>query len=247
MTKYNSNQASLKLHADDEDCIDQGKSICSFSLGCERSIEFWEQGRKPKKVKEIRMANNSIVIMRPGAQQNLKHCVRAEPYSTSKDNSESQVRFSLSFRAVAKTPIPTHASPQVATTASTNTEGVPGTVTPSSPSKPPSEPVCPIAGDSFAARMKVDKLEKNKLKVVNIAEGGSKIFKLQNQLEKYATENPGTTVWKIIVSVGTNDIRNSQDINRLRAPPQTTMWENSTPFPLSQGLLPVTLTTPSEG
>ncbi len=85
VSKYNSHQASLKLHTDDEKCIDQSKSICSFSLGCERSIEFWEKGRKPNKVKEFRMTNNSIVIMRPGAQQNLKHCVRAEPYNASRD------------------------------------------------------------------------------------------------------------------------------------------------------------------
>ena len=131
VTKYNTNQASLSLHADNEVCIDQGKSICSFSLGCERTIEFWEQCRKPRKVKDIRMTHNSIVIMRPGAQQNLKHCVRAELNNNSKDKKESEVRYSLSFRAVAKSTPPTQAPPTLPTQAPpTNTAGSPGPVSP---------------------------------------------------------------------------------------------------------------------
>ncbi len=247
VTKYNSKQASLKLHADDEDTIDQGKSICSFSLGCERNIEFWEQGRKPKKVKDIRMAHNSMVIMRPGAQQNLKHCVRAEPCSTSKDVAETQVRYSLSFRAVTKAPIATHAPPQVSTTdqASINTGGFTGSSTPPNLATVVRKPVCLIAGDSFAARMKVDKLEKNKLEVVNIAEGGSKISKVQKQLEAYAADNTGTKVWKIIVSVGTNDIRNSRNIDRLRGPLKQLCGKIQSLFPTArvyfQSLLPLPL------
>ncbi len=71
--KYNSSQSALNLHADDESSIDQDKSICSFTLGCERTIEFYEKAKKPILVKDIRMNNNSLVVMRPGAQQNLKH------------------------------------------------------------------------------------------------------------------------------------------------------------------------------
>ncbi len=63
--KYNSDSSSLSLHADGEECIDQEKSICSFSLGSERTLEFYENasGKKPKRVKSIRMTNNSLVIM----------------------------------------------------------------------------------------------------------------------------------------------------------------------------------------
>ena len=64
--KYNSNQASLSLHADDEPGIDQQKAICPFSMGCDRTIEFFSKSSRPKLVKKIRMKNNSLVIMGPG-------------------------------------------------------------------------------------------------------------------------------------------------------------------------------------
>ncbi len=131
--------------------------------------------------------------------------------------------------------------------APTNTDGAPGPAIPPvlSVSAPSSKPVCLIVGDSFAARMKTDKLEKNKLKVENIAEGGSKISKVQKQLEKYAEDNPGTEVWKIIMSVGTNDIRNCSDINRLRGPIKQLCGKIQILFPTAkvyfQSLLPLPL------
>ncbi len=195
MTKYNTNQASLSLHADNEVFIDQDKAICSFSLGCERTIEFWEQGRKPRKVKDIRMTHNSIVIMKPGTQQNLKHCVRAELMNNSKGKQKSQVRYSLSFRAVAKSSPTTQASPTAANNvqAPTNTVGFPGPATSPSKTATAGKPICLIAGDSYAARMESAKLEKNKVKVVKLAEGGAKIAKVQMQLEKYAADNDGAS------------------------------------------------------
>ena len=202
--KYNSGQSSLTLHADDEPSIDQEKSICSFSLGCERTIEFYEKGKKPKRVKDIRMTNNSIVIMRPGTQQHLKHCVRAERNMGSEDHAQSQVRYALSFRAITKAPA---AAP----------EGVTSQSTPN-PAPLPSRFVCLVAGDSFAARMDNDKLAKGKLVVENIAEGGAKMDKVQKQLENYVEANPGTEVTKLLVSVCTNDIRNCKDPSLLRGP-----------------------------
>ena len=39
--KYASNATSCSSHADDEDLIDQSKSICTFSLGAVRTLEFF--------------------------------------------------------------------------------------------------------------------------------------------------------------------------------------------------------------
>ena len=207
-------------------------------------VDFWEQSRKPRKVKEIRMTHNSIVIMRPGTQQNLKHCVRAEPQHNSQNNKDSQVRYSLSFRAVTKASPSTQAFTQVATNVQTPTSTITGG-SPSPTITPVGKPVCLIAGDSYAARMKVDKLAKNRLTVVKIAEGGSKITKVQKQLEDYAANNPGAKVWKIIVSVGTNDIRNNRNINTLRGPLKQLCEKIQLLFPAArvyfQSLLPLPL------
>ncbi len=228
--KYNSGQSSLSLHADDEPSIDQDKSICSFSLGCERTIEFYEKGKKPKRVKDIRMTNNSLVIMRPGTQQHLKHCVRAECSKDSKDNVQSQVRYSLSFRAITKAPAPRAVTSQT---------------TLNNPAPPPSRYVSLIAGDSFAARMDPGKLAKGKMIVESIAEGGAKMDKVQKQLEEYVAVNPGTEVNKIVVRVGTNDIRNCKDISLLRGPLKELCKKIGTLFPKSkvffQSLLPLPL------
>ena len=205
--KYSSNKASLRPHADDEPFIDQDKSICAFSIGCERTIEFWEKSRKPKLVKKCRMKNNSMVIMRPGTQQRLEHSVRSEPGQQPPDT--PQVRYSLSFRAVSKpvdVPVQEPAlQPKL---------GKASNIKPEEKKR-----VCLIVGDSFAARMDVVKLGKGKVIVENIAEVGAKIDKVKKQITEYGAAHPGNEVLKVIISVGTNDIRNAQQgIDHLRGP-----------------------------
>ena len=228
--KYNSNQSSLSLHADDEPIFDHEKAICSFSLGCNRTIEFYEKARRPKLVKKIEMSNNSLVIMRPGTQQHLKHCVRAEPRRG--NIAPAQVRYSLSFRAAKKAPV-------VAQPASSSAPVVTQSVQ-------PRKRTCLIAGDSFAARMDTVKLSKGKISVVKIADGGSKLHHVQKQLEDFAASNPETEVTKLIVSVGTNDIRNCKEgVNHLRGPLKELCNTIDTLFPSStvffQSLLPLPL------
>ena len=233
--KYNSTSSSLSIHDDGEFCIDQEKSICPLSLGCERTLEFYDNAsvRKPKMVKSIRMKNNSLVIMRPGTQQKFKHAVRAEPKS--KDSGpKDQIRYVLSYRAVKSTNVPTVSSaPTVASPPSP----------PNIAAKSPVEYVNLVAGDSHAARLDAEKLGKGKHKVKNIAVGGAKIDMVQKQLKTFADANPGTVVNKIIVSVGTNDIRNCRDIGSLRGPLKTLckniddMYPNSKIF--FQSLIPL--------
>ena len=237
--KYNSHQSSLTLHADDEPTIDQNKSICSFSIGCDRTIEFYEKSSKPKLVKKARMTNNSLVVMRPGTQQHLKHCVRAEPRSSSSVG--SQVRYALSFRAVKKILAPTGLREEQNLSPVQVTDQGPVLVSPQ-----PRKRVCLIAGDSYAARMDVEKLAKGKVVVENIAEGGSKMDKVQKQLEDYKASNPGKDVTKIIVSVGTNDIRNCiNGVNHLRGPLKNLCTKITDLYPGSavyfQALLPLPL------
>ena len=219
LIKYNSNQASLSLHADDEPIIDQNKSICSFSIGSPRTIEFFQKSHRSKLVKKIRMEDNSLVVMRPGTQQQLKHCVRSENKKT--DCNESGFRYSLSFRGLMKCPTLQKAPIVVADNDSLNQEfgkPIPPNQEFGKPI-PPKKYACLIAGDSYAAHLDKTRLGKGKIAVENVAEGGSKISGVRKQLEKYARSHLDTQVNKLIISVGTNDIRNARNgINHLRGP-----------------------------
>ena len=246
--KYNSDRGSLRLHADDEAYMDQNKSICSFTLGSERTIEFWAKSNKPVLVNQYRMKDNGLVVMRPGAQQRLKHCVRAEKGSSGKPDT-TKVRYSLSFRAVA-TPSTTPPAPTTPTTkVAPKTEPVKQQVV-EKPQPPTVSPVrkhvCLVAGDSFASRMDHRLLGKNKITVENIARGGAKMKDVMEQLEGYRAANPDNVVTKIIISVGTNDIRNNRiNLNQFRGQFKLLCRSVSELYPTSivffQSLLPLPL------
>lgn len=215
VVKYNSDKAALRLHCDSEQFIDQQKSICSFTLGSDRIIEFWEKSKKkPKLVKTINMSHNGLVVMKPGTQQRLNHCVRSDPSSGKPDL--SKVRYCLSFRAVSIDGSTTELQ-QPATSA--KSDSMQQQQLPPQHAPPPKR-VCLIAGDSYAARMDIGKLGKGKVVVDSVAEGGAKMKKVVEQLETYRATHPDNKVLKIVVSVGTNDIRNCEGkgIGHLKAP-----------------------------
>lgn len=194
ITRYNSDKARLRFHQDNEPHIDQSKSICSFTIGFTRTIEFMTLGNKSKMVASYEMEHNSLVVMRPGAQQIVQHGVRPAVGNQKPDT--TKVRYSLSFRAVAK---PSQPEPQ------------PTPAPPAHQQEPKeTEYISLVAGDSYAARLKSDLLGKKKIKVVNIAEGGAKIPKVEKQLTDFKAAHPDTVVNKIVISVGTNDIRNEK-------------------------------------
>ena len=187
--------------------------------------------KKAKKVSSYQMNEGSLVIMSPGCQLSLNHCVRAEIKSS---NSEPQVRYSLSFRGLAKesskkspvkeliqtfddrsnspssSPIPAISSPDSHTPLANHP-----VTTPHQPKKK----ICLLAGDSFTARLDVKRLGKLKKDVRSIAEGGSRISDVEGTLEKFSLDNPEVTVEKLFVSIGTNDIRWCQNgVSHLKGP-----------------------------
>ena len=195
--KYPSPAAALSLHADDEPLIDQTKSICPFSLGSKRTIEFFSTGKRSKCVYDTDLNSSSLLVMKPGTQQTLKHCIRAEQVSKLLPCDQG-VRYCLSFRAIDKNLTAQHTVK-------------PDTVKPVSVSEPelvpPKRRICVVAGDSFAARLDPIRLGKKKVEVRNIAVGGSKIADVEKQLEQFIMSNDDVIIEKVIISVGTNDIR----------------------------------------
>ena len=114
--------------------------------------------------------------MRPGTQEEMKHCVR--PENPPQDTTASKVRYALSFRALAK------CKPCILKPAA-NVDVKPHAHLPPSEDSPTPAPqkrkICLIAGDSFAARLDAERLGKKKLLVKNIAKGGAKIKAVKAQ------------------------------------------------------------------
>ena len=204
--KYACDATSVSLHADDEDCFDQTKSICNFSIGVTRTLEFVSKsGNKP--VTAVNMENGSITHMKPGTQQALKHMVRGS------SSRAPNLRFSLSFRSLAKhSPVGVNANPgEEGKSAVPIIKLVEDTSAPAPLQKASSPPrrVCLVAGDSYAARLDTVKLGRNVVCVDNVAKGGAKMHQVIKQLEDYAKDHTDhVIVEKVLVSVGTNDIRN---------------------------------------
>ena len=192
--KYSSEATSVSLHADDEEAIDQAKSICNFSIGSTRTLEFWSKDAS-KHVTSVCMESGSVTHMKPGAQQALKHLVRG-----TKKSSTSHLRFSLSFRALARRSVPAKPLP--------DTEEAAPVVSQQIPVSQPPRRVCLVAGDSYAERLDTDKLGRNVRVVDSVGKGGAKIGHVIKQLEEYSQKNRGVVVEKLLLSVGTNNLRN---------------------------------------
>lgn len=197
--KYSSKATSVSLHADDEESIDQAKSICNFSIGSTRTLEFWSKDDN-KHVTSICMESGSVTHMKPGTQQALKHMVRGTKSKKDSPDVKPHLRFSLSFRALARRSAPAEPLPDAGEATPKVSQQVPV-------SQPPRR-VCLVAGDSYAERLDTARLGRNVRVVESVAKGGAKIGHVIQQLEDYSRENSGVVVEKLLISVGTNNLRN---------------------------------------
>ena len=197
--KYNSDSTSLSPHSDDEgDIIDQSKAICNYSIGSSRTLEFFDKS-KGKAVTDVRMASNSLTIMKAGTQELMKHCVRAEMNSNSRSISDnSQLRFSLSFRALTNFNVSNNdsvSSDIVKDSAGVNKGNMSETgemkcdTADQVKSAEVKKHICLLAGDSFAERIDENRLGRDILVVKNIGKGGAKISHVMEQLEDFSFEH----------------------------------------------------------
>ena len=240
VTKYETQQAKLSLHKDDEDIISQTSSICTYSIGAPRSLEFVLDTTKiahrstrsrpaPEQIKAdfiLPATNGTMNIMKPGAQQIMRH--RIAPGVTTSD--ETCWRYSLSFRKLTS-PSSSSSSPII----SSPTSNSPNKASPKAPisdSQHHQKSIILIAGDSFAARLDADRLSRGKETVTNIAKGGLKISAIQKTIEAFSTKNPLVQVKKLFLSFGANDIRYcTQGVNHLKTPVSDLMKTAKTLYP----------------
>ena len=98
VTCYRSNTVTLGRHTDDEVTdIDQTSSICSFSIGSSRDIEFYVKGSSASAFSH-NLTEGSLLIMKPRCQQFLEHRV---PRGSGINDGSRSVRYSISFRKLA--------------------------------------------------------------------------------------------------------------------------------------------------
>ena len=217
---YKDGKAALSLHSDDEKKqLDLSCPIVILSFGDTRQLKMFpkETLHKSKRVRDSRdciktvdMEDLSMTIMWPGCQDALAHMVP-------RSDECSGERISLSFRVAI--------TEEDTITEDCNASGEDLFLTPSSPSHSPvvlpKKPTTLILGTSITKGLIGEKLAKRNIYCHNISGSGYKISHLDKQLDEFY-KNPdfaNCDVKKVIVSVGTNDIRYCKgDINHLKTP-----------------------------
>ena len=223
---FPSREATLRLHKDNEPLISQTSSICTVSFGAPRTLEFVRDGKKKKNGKKklvpdlsadisLPAIDRSMNVMKPGAQNVMKHRVKAGISTPGIPD----MRYSLSFRKIVPTSPKSKVSINMQTITNTDNLIKVPLNTPDKDHSPPKKNIILVAGDSFPARLDPERLGKGKKDVRNIAKGGSKITTVQKSIEKFLDSNPDLVVKKLFVSIGTNDIRYCENgIKHLKNP-----------------------------
>ena len=193
---YSTANKALNLHADDEKDICQLSSICNLSIGSTRTIEFVPKisNYSGDPVCTFNLEHGSLNTMKPGCQQVLKHRVIPGEHQPNIQN----VRYCLSFKRFAKKPeanlkfsprtpvklgiqifeklgdgYQPHNTTELLTPEFQSVQ-IPQAPQIDIPQAPQIDTVL-FAGDSHFERLDPAKLGKNKVNVVNIAKGGSRI------------------------------------------------------------------------
>ena len=233
---YNNNRAAIGFHDDNETIIDNNSSIATVTFGSARSVEFCDRFLRPCTAQHsVECENHDMMVMKAGCQKTLVHRVQkgnSEPGSGSSD-----IRIVISFRKIVESNYASDSDPELSIHLAPAPEDIVGTqslgtdsVSESTPSQGTdilSSPrrVSIIAGDSHAMGLDVERLgRKGRKSIVNLAKGGATISQVGDQIESYflSFSDVGQTpiVEKIIVCVGTNDIRNCREngVRHLKRP-----------------------------
>ena len=238
---YNSSECHLNAHADDESSMDSTSPICNLSIGAERTSLLSLNGRKATyntrqsiPVKHpMHLPTRSLQIMHPGCQENLLHEI---PPGTGEE--QQGTRISLSFRKCIHKP---KLSPPSVASSSPISAPSPSTAT---LTHQPTTKTTLIIGTSITRPLESEKLGKKGNKCINISQGGAKISHIKDNLLKYKSGN-NTRIDKIIMSLGTNDIRNIRDTSNLEEPLKDLLETTKNNYPHAelyiQSMLPIKL------
>ena len=206
---YNNNKAGIDFHDDGESLMESNSSISTLTFGSSRVVDFCDHALRPRTPQHsVECGNHDLMIMKPGCQQKLVHCVRQ---GASADNND--VRVVISFRKLADN--------QDAEVSFDSPKVLPRSSTPTKVSSP--NRVTIIAGDSFSVGLDEVKLgRRGRRKVVNLSKGGASIKEVSLQLDQFFLDSSQVTctVDKVFVCVGANDIKHCREngVRHLKQP-----------------------------
>ena len=248
ITCYGNAKKKLDLHSDNEPEMCQFTPICNVSFGCTRKIEFVPiYGGHKDPILSFDLDNCSLNIMQPGCNQFLKHRIPPGKHIVNGNN----VRYVLSFRRfIPPTDSPTSSSPvnhnidfteNLQINESNNSADNATTVELTD--------AVLFAGDSHFQKLDCELLGKEKIKVLNISKGGSRICDVEKAISDFTANNCQYRIVKAFVSVGTNDIRYyTRGILHLTKPLRSLVDKIKLCFPNAkiwfQSLLPLPITNP---
>ena len=224
---YADGSARTRPHSDDESYVDQDCPIACYSLGTTREIGLFDKSNGTLLGKHT-LDEGSLFIMNPGAQSNTRHQILPAHGQLGGE------RFSISFRKIKYLEV-RNEWPFVNKKTSSNMANSDRTST------------TLVLGTSIPYYLDYNKLSgsNGRTKVVNLCQRGAKISTLQNVLdEHYRSEDNHANVNKIIISVGTNDIRNNKkhSVGHLYTPMENLVKKIKTYYPKAiiyiQSLLP---------
>ncbi|QFZ28957.1 putative alpha-ketoglutarate-dependent dioxygenase [Clavispora lusitaniae] len=89
---------NLDWHSDRLSHIGPHNYIASVSLGCTRLFRLRSNHKKNAPIFEIPLPHNSLLVMRPGCQEEYKHCVNSMSKSVALHPEVGSTRFGLTFR-----------------------------------------------------------------------------------------------------------------------------------------------------
>ena len=226
---YADGAARTRPHADDESYIDQTCPIACFSIGETREIGIFDK-KNGQMVGKHELQGGSLFVMNSGAQATTRHQVLP------KKSGPCGERFSVSFRKILYTEVKNEWPFTVKSS-----------VAPPKQSQSPGQKTTLVLGTSIPFYLDFDKLAgtSGSVKVVNLCKRGAKISHLQEILdEHYKNESSDVVVDKVIVSVGTNDLRNNRrpTVGHLYTPMENLVAKIKTFYPEAtiymQSLLP---------
>lgn len=223
VSKYENGNIYTPYHDDAEDSLDQTESLFVVSLGVERSVDFIRQGDsyRSSAVYTLNPVDGSLYVMKTGCQQYFLHRLRRNY------NSEVGSRFCLSFRRI-KTEdeqpevVEPRLSSPVKELINLYEGGIPESdiklddVSKYMSSKaydnpPRKKRTTVIFGTSITKRLNPSQLSSPGRKVINVSQSGAKIKHVIENVEYFhKTNSMAGDIEKIIINVGTNDIKFSR-------------------------------------
>lgn len=206
---YKSGSCATRYHNDDEESIDQSQGIYVVSFGGERTLDIIPDNgdKRYNSDYHITPKDCSLYIMKPGCQEYCLHKVRA-------DKSAKETRYSLSFRCqIPKSDANVVKKQVVGTTLPNPTTTTPTLYYRTVPRKPKSRKTTVLFGTSMTKFVRENRLGFGGRKVVNVSQSGAKIRDITENIEHFHKTHSAAKaddIEKIILSVGTNDIKHAK-------------------------------------